>query len=113
MENIRLRRILEIQITLPVCLKQQKFSEIEQQKRKILALKVEGMSNQNIAGKIRRSKTPATSERNERAIVRAVKKSRCSSVSKIKTSAGEGTSTSTVRKVILNHGFHLKKRLAP
>uniref|UniRef100_A0A0L8HA84 Transposase Tc1-like domain-containing protein n=1 Tax=Octopus bimaculoides TaxID=37653 RepID=A0A0L8HA84_OCTBM len=41
---------------------------------------------------------------------RAGKKSHCSSVSKIKPSSAVA-STFTVRRVILNHGFHLKKRL--
>ncbi|XP_052827546.1 uncharacterized protein LOC128249058 [Octopus bimaculoides] len=106
-------------------LKATKFSEIEQ--GKILVL-----NNRRIADKIRRNRTPVddflkdpdgyngvhagglskvTSERNERAIVRAVKKSRCSSVFKIKASAGVGASISTIRRVILNHCFHPKKQL--
>ncbi|CAI9716519.1 Transposable element Tc3 transposase [Octopus vulgaris] len=116
-ENVRLSRILHDPDYIPSMSEAPKFSEIEQGK---------------IAEKIRRSRSSvdnflkdpdghnrvyaggrpkAISERDERVIVRAVKKSRCSSVSKIKASAGVGASTSIVRGVILNCGLHLKKRL--
>lgn len=53
----------------------------------------------------------ASSERDERAIVRVVKNSYYSFVSKIKASARVGALIFIVRRVILNHNFHQKKKL--